>query len=87
MDVVLKDVEVQALQLPPQQRSELIHSLIASLDGPMQDSPEAIAKAWDDEIGRRVADMDAGRTHWIAGDEALARIRARITDAKTVHAA
>ena len=43
MDVVLKDVEVQALQLPPQQRSELIHSLIASLDGPMQDSPEAVA--------------------------------------------
>ena len=45
MDVVLKDVEVQALQLPPQQRSQLIHSLIASLDGPMQDSPEAINKA------------------------------------------
>lgn len=87
MDVVLKDVEVQALQLPPQQRSELIHSLIASLDGPMEDSPEAIAKAWDEEIDQRIADMDAGRTKWIRGDEALARIRARIREAKDAHAA
>ena len=87
MDVVLKDVEVQALQLPPQQRSELIHSLIASLDGPMEESPEAIAKAWDEEIDRRIADMDAGRTKWIPGDEALARIRARISEAKDAHAA
>jgi putative addiction module component (TIGR02574 family) len=82
MDVVLKDVEVQALQLPPQQRSELIHSLIASLDGPMEDSPEAIAKAWDEEIDRRIDNMDAGRTKWIPGDEALARIRTRISEAK-----
>ena len=87
MDVVLKDVEVQALQLPPQQRSELIHSLIASLDGPMQDSPEAINKAWDEEIDRRAADMDAGRTKWITADEALARINARIREAKAAHGA
>ena len=87
MEVVLKDVEVQALQLPPQQRSELIHSLIASLDGPMEDSPEAIAKAWDDEIDRRVADMDAGRTKWIPADEAFDRINARIREAKDAHAA
>ena len=86
MDVVLKDVEVQALQLPPQQRSELIHSLIASLDGPMEHSPEAIAKAWDEEIDRRIANMDAGRTKWIPGDEALARIRARTSEAKAAHA-
>ncbi len=87
MDVALKDVEVQALQLPPQQQSELIQSLIASLDGPMEDSPEAIAKAWDVEIDRRIDNMDAGRTKWIPGDEALACIRARISEAKAAHAA
>ena len=87
MAVVLKDVEVQALQLPPQQRSELIHSLIASLDGPMEDSPEAIAKAWDEEIDRRIANMDAGRTKWIPADEAFTRINARIREAKDAHAA
>ena len=64
----------------------MIHSLIASLDGPMEDSPEAINKAWDAEIDRRVADMDAGRTKWISGDEGLARIRARISEAKHAHA-
>ena len=87
MDVVLKDVEVQALQLPPQQRSELIHSLIASLDGPMEDSPEAIAKAWDEEIDRRLANMDAGRTKWIPADEAFARINAQIRESKAAPAA
>ncbi len=87
MEVVLKDVEVQALGLPPQQRSELIHSLIASLDGPMEDSPEAIAKAWDEEIDRHVANMDAGRTKWIPADEAFARINARIREAKDADAA
>ena len=53
----------------------------------MEDSPEAIAKAWDEEIDRRIDNMDAGRTKWIPGDEALARIRARISEAKAAHAA
>ena len=53
----------------------------------MEDSPEAIAKAWDDEIDRRVADMDAGRTKWIPADEAFDRINARIREAKDAHAA
>ena len=89
MEVVLKDVQVQALQLPPPQpqRSELIHSLSTSLDGPMQDSPEAINKAWDEEIDRLVVDMDAGLTKWIVADEALARINARIREAKAARGA
>ena len=78
MGAILKDIEEQALQLTPKERGELAHRLIVSLDGEPEDSPEAIAKAWDEEIARRVADMDAGRTKWIPADEVFKEIDAII---------
>ena len=74
MGAILKELEEQALRLPPKERSELAHRLIVSLDGEPEDSPEAIAKAWDEEIARRVTDMDAGRTKWIPADEVFKEI-------------
>lgn len=86
MAAMLKEIETQALSLSPQERGELIHRLIVSLEGAPEDTPEAIAQAWDDEIARRVADMDAGRTQWIPADEVMSRIRAKISAAKSAHA-
>lgn len=86
MAATLKDVEAQALQLSAQERGELIERLILSLEGPADDTPGAIAQAWDEEIARRVADMDAGRTTWIPADEAMRRIRERIATAKAARA-
>ena len=86
MATTFKELEEQALQLPPLERGELIHRLIVSLEGSPDDSAEAIAKAWDEEIARRVASMDAGRTQWIPTDEAIALARDRIREAKTAHA-
>lgn len=78
MAVSLDELAKQAQQLSVQERSELIHRLILSLEGVPEDTPEAIAKAWDEEIARRVADMDAGRTKWISVDEVLERLEATI---------
>ena len=83
MAAILKEIENQALQLSPQERGELIHRLIASLDGEPEESPEVVAKAWDEEIARRVADMEAGRTQWIDADEVMAQLRTTISAAKT----
>lgn len=80
MGAILKDLEEQALRLPPKERGELIHRLIVSLDGEPEDSPEVIAKAWDEEIARRVADMEAGRTKWIPADEVFKEIDAIIAE-------
>jgi hypothetical protein len=55
----LKEIEDQALKLSPRERGKLTHRLIVSLEGAPQDTPEAIAKAWDEEIARRVADMES----------------------------
>lgn len=82
MGAMLNELESQALQLTPQERGELIHRLIVSLEGKPEDSPEAIAKAWDEEIAHRVADMDAGRTKWIPADEVMSRLRTKILAAK-----
>ena len=79
MAAILKEIEAQALQLSPQERGELIHRLIVSLEGPTEDTPEAIAQAWDEEIARRVADMEAGRTQWIPAEEVFKEVDAIIS--------
>jgi len=81
MAAILKEIADQALSLTPKERGELIHRLIVSLEGEAEDSPEAIAKAWDEEIARRVADMEAGRTIWIPAEEVFARLDAIIDSA------
>ncbi len=82
MAAALKKVEDQALSLSPKERGELIHRLIVSLEGKSEDSPEAIAKAWDEEIARRVVDMDAGKTVWIPAEEVFARLDRIIENAR-----
>ncbi len=79
---ILEKLENEALQLSPPERELLIHRLIVSLEGEPEDTPEAIAQAWDEEIARRVADMDAGRTKWIPADEVMSRLRAKVLAAK-----
>ena len=79
MAALLRKLEDQTLQLPPKERSELIHRLIISLDGAPEESPEVIAKSWDEEIARRVADMEAGRTKWIPAEEVFKEVDAIIS--------
>ena len=74
MNETLKRLQDEALKLSLRERSELADFLIASLHGEPEDTPEAIAKAWDEEIARRVADMEAGRTKWVSAEEMMARL-------------
>ena len=82
MAITLADIEAQALQPTTRERSELAHRLIVSLEGPVEDTPEAIAQAWDEEIARRVADMEAGRTQWIPAEEVFKEIDKKIAAAR-----
>jgi len=82
MAVTLEKLEAQALKLSTKERSELVQRLIVSLDGEPEGTPEEIAKAWEDEIARRVADMDAGRTKWNSLEEVMTEARARIKTAE-----
>ena len=77
MGAILSEIEKQALQLTPKERGELAHRLIVSLDGEPEDSPEAIAKAWDEEIARRVAEIDAGTATLVPEEEVFAKLDAK----------
>ena len=80
MSAVLDELKAQALKLSPPDRDELVSALIASLDGEPEGTPEEIARAWDEEIARRVADLDAGRTATIPAEEVFAEVRAMIAN-------
>ena len=56
----------KALALPDKERAELAASLIDSLDGTVDDDAEA---AWQEEIARRLNDVETGKVKTIPWDE------------------
>jgi putative addiction module component (TIGR02574 family) len=68
------DVLTEILRLPAEQRARLALELIRSLD----DEPDAnAAAAWDEEIERRAAEVEAGTAETLTLDEYRAHVRAR----------
>lgn len=80
MSLSVRTLLAEAQNLPRDELDELISGLLAQRDADPQDTPESIAAAWDEEIARRVDAMERGEVKWIDGDEALARLRASLTD-------
>ncbi|MBK9346056.1 MAG: addiction module protein [Burkholderiales bacterium] len=65
-------LEQAVLHLPMQQRAELAHKLLLSLED--QDEDE-INEAWRVEALRRSAEIDAGSVKTISAEEASAAVR------------
>ena len=73
MSTPVHDLEAEILGLPPEDRARLLERLIASFE------PKSKAqRAWMDLALRRQADVRAGKVAMVPGDEALARVRARL---------
>lgn len=75
MSTTLEILEAEVLQLTAADRSHFLERLIASLDP----DPEVEA-AWDQEADRREAQLAAGSAAIIPGHEAIARLRARLSN-------
>lgn len=69
-------LEHTVLHWPPQQRAELAHKLLLSLD---EQSETEIAEAWRTEALRRSADIDNGSVKTISAEDAHAAIRQLLT--------
>ncbi len=69
----LEYVEAQVMQLSIAERNHLLERLILSLDT----DPE-VEVAWEQLADQREAEIEAGRSHWIPGDEAMQQLRARL---------
>ena len=61
----------EALSLSVSERADLAGSLIESLEDLKDQSVEA---AWDEEVARRMADIDSGKTKPISLEDALRRL-------------
>ena len=67
----MTSVLADALRLDDKARAELAAELLASLDGPAD--PDA-GQAWDEEIERRIAAIEAGHITLESWDEIRRRI-------------
>jgi putative addiction module component (TIGR02574 family) len=73
MPLPIEDIEAQALGLPPEERARLVERLIASFE------PKSAAQAaWMVLAQRRREDVRSGKTAMVPGEQALARVRARL---------
>jgi len=57
----------RALALTAEERAELAGSLLESLDGDAED-PQAVEAAWNEEIARRIEDLDSGKVKPVSLD-------------------
>ena len=69
----LQSVEAAALELSQEERAQLAQSLLASLPR----DPEVEA-AWDEEIKRRVAELEAGLIETIPAEDVFAEARSHL---------
>lgn len=62
-----------ALHLPIQQRAELAHKLLLSLE---EQSEDEIAQAWSAEAVRRAAEIDSGQADVVSAEKVSLAARA-----------
>lgn len=68
-------VRLEAMKLPDEERAELARDLVQSLDAPVDDGTDA---AWDREISRRIASIDATSAALIDRAEFRRRMQNRL---------
>lgn len=73
MSLTYKEIVSEAMKLPPRERADLADRLWISVD-----TPQAVAAAWDAEIERRVAQLDAGEVETIPFEQVIAELRAKL---------
>jgi putative addiction module component (TIGR02574 family) len=69
----------KALALPPEARAALAGSLLESLDDEPAD--EGFEAAWNEEIKRRIEEIDSGKVQMIPYEEVRRRLAALLSDA------
>ena len=74
-----EEVHRLAHELPEDQRIQLVNELLESLDPPAEEASEAeVSAAWDDEIERRLDEIDSGKVEMIFHEEFMADLDAHI---------
>jgi putative addiction module component (TIGR02574 family) len=77
MPTKLDTLSREALALPAAQRAALARTLIRSLDEDADPDAAAVGAAWDEEIARRIADVESGRVTARPDEIVLKEMRAK----------
>jgi len=73
------DLLQKALSLAEEERADLACSLMESLDAAVEEGAQS---AWDEEISRRVTELDSGKAKTVPWDEVRRKISSRLTHGK-----
>ena len=71
MPDLVAELSAQAKALPPEERARLAEELLASLD-PHEIEVES---AWDEELRRRIDEVERGAVQMVPADQAFAQVR------------
>lgn len=71
MTTLVDELSQKALELPPGERVLLAERLLATV----HESEAEVDAAWDEEIKRRLAEIDNGSAKLIPADEVFAEVR------------
>lgn len=72
MSDLVKELSQRAHELVPEDRARLAEELLASLE---DDVDPEVDVAWEEEIRKRIAEVESGTAKLIPADEVFARIR------------
>ncbi len=73
MSLTYQQVTQAAMQLRSDERVDLAEKLWGSVD-----TPETIAAAWDEEIARRVAQLEAGEVETVPAEQVISELRTQL---------
>jgi putative addiction module component (TIGR02574 family) len=73
MSALLEQIRNDAMSLDPTERRELIHLLVDSLSA--EEDPR-LQTAWNDEIVRRIREVEEGKMECVSHEDVMARARA-----------
>ena len=82
MPVTLEQVTEEVRELSRQDREQLLARLIRDLEPVENLSAAEIESAWDNEIARRLEEIDSGKVKAIPAEEVFARIHAKLDEAR-----
>ena len=82
--MTIRVLEKEVLELPPRSRVRLAERIIASIDD--YSAPELEA-AWDDEVERRVKEIQSGAEKGIPAEDAMKEARRALNETRRLSSA
>lgn len=76
MSDIVAELSQRARALEPEDRARLAEELLASLEDRVEPAADP---AWDDELRKRVAEIESGTVKLAPADEVFARVRRTVS--------